>query len=139
MKNSYFIKRKRRSNKDVKPHQHRKKLKNTGRTKPNKKKENKLARHKLALKTRRFQLQELSNNKAAKCQQKPAQPRAAEFHNLHRFKINDNSSQVSNFHFQISTLMSKDHASEQKPLVLFRAPSPQRPPVTNYQRSTTCI
>ncbi len=46
-------------------------------------------------------------------------------------KINDNSSQVSDFHFQIGTLMSKDHAHEHKLLVLFRAPSPQKPPVTN--------
>ncbi len=40
MKISYFIKRKRRSNKNVKPHQHRKKVKNIGRTKPNKKRTN---------------------------------------------------------------------------------------------------
>ncbi len=52
-------------------------------------------------------------------------------------KINDNSSQVSDFHFQIGTLMSKNHANDQKLLVLFRAPSPQKPPVTNYQQSTT--
>ena len=81
----------------------------------------------------------MSNNNAAKCQQKPAQPRAAEFHSLRRIKINDNSSQVSNFHFQISTLMSKHHAHEQKLLVLFRTPSPQRPPGTNYQQLITCI
>jgi hypothetical protein len=52
-------------------------------------------------------------------------------------EISDNSFQVSNFHFQIGTLMSKDHAHEQKLLVLFRAPSPQKPPVTNCQQSTT--
>ena len=50
-------------------------------------------------------------------------------------KINVNSSKVSDFHFQIGTLMSKDHAPEQKPMVLLRAPGPQRPPVTNYQQS----
>ncbi len=50
------------------------KIKNTGRTKPIKKK-NKLARQQLALKKkkRRFQLQKLSNNKATERPQKPAQ------------------------------------------------------------------
>jgi hypothetical protein len=83
MKNSYFIKKKKRLNKTSNLI-NTKKVENIGRTNQIKK-ENKLARHKLALKTRRFQLQELSNNKAAKYQQKPAQPRAAKFHSLHRF------------------------------------------------------
>ncbi len=46
MKVSYFIKRKRKSNRDVKPHQHRKKVKNISHTKLYKKR----ARQKLALK-----------------------------------------------------------------------------------------
>ena len=139
MKISYFIKKK----KEIK-HRHQttsthKKNESISRTKPNRERETELASDKLALKTRRFQLQTLSNVKAAKCQQKPTQPRAAEFHSLRRIKINDNNSQVSDFHFQISTLMSKYHAHEQKLLVLLRTPSPQRPPGTNYQQLITCI
>ncbi len=47
-------------------------------------------------------------------------------------KINVNSSKVSDFHFQIGTLMS---TPEQKLPVLFKAPDPQRPPGTDYQQS----
>jgi hypothetical protein len=71
--------------------------------------------------------------------QKPAQPQPLNFTVQIASKINDNSFQVSDFHFQIGTLMSKDHAHEQKLLVLFRVPSSQKPPVTNSQQSTTGI
>ncbi len=103
MKPSYFIKKKKEIKQRRQTASTQRKIESISHTKPNKKK-TKLASDKLALKTRRFQLQKLSNNKAAKCQQRPAQPRAAEFHSLRRIKISDNSSQVSNFHFQISTL-----------------------------------
>ena len=139
MKISYFIKKKKVIKQRRQTASTQKKVESISRTKPNRERETELASDKLALKTRRFQLQTLSNVKAAKCQQKPTQPRAAEFHSLRRIKINDNNSQVSDFHFQISTLMSKYHAHEQKLLVLLRTPSPQRPPGTNYQQLITCI
>ena len=40
----------------------------------------------ISTKAQRFPLQKPSNNRSAKCQQKPARPRAAEFHGLHRFE-----------------------------------------------------
>ncbi len=54
-------------------------------------------------------------------------------------KISDISFQVSNFNFQIGTLIFESHALEQRLLVLFMVLSSQKPPVTNCQQSTTCI
>jgi hypothetical protein len=54
-------------------------------------------------------------------------------------KINVNSSKMSDFHFQIGTLMSKDPTPEQTLPVLFKAPDPQRPPGTDYQQSPSEI
>jgi hypothetical protein len=46
---------------------------------------------------------------------------------------------VSDFNFQIGTLMFESHALEQRLLVLFRVLSSPKPPVINCQQSTTCI
>ncbi len=54
-------------------------------------------------------------------------------------KISDISFQVSNFNFQICTLMFESHALEQRLLVLFTVLSSPKPPVINCQQSTTCI
>jgi len=134
MKISYFIKRERRSNKNVKPHQLRKKVKNIGRTKP-KKKKNKLARHKLALQHDVFNSKNYLIIRQLHVNSSQPSLEPLNFTVYIASKINVNSSKVSDFHFQIGTLMSKDHAPEQKLLILFRAPSPQRPPGTNYQQS----
>jgi transcription initiation factor IIF auxiliary subunit len=134
MKISYFIKRKRRSNEKGQTSSTQKKVKNIGRTKP-KKKKNKLARHKLAIKhdvlnsKNCLKIRQLHDNSS----QPSLEP--LNFTVYIASEINDNSSKVSDFHFQIGTLMSKDHAPEQKLLVLFRAPGPQRPPGTDYQQS----
>ncbi len=53
-------------------------------------------------------------------------------------KISDISFQVSDFNFQIGKLMFESHALEQRLLVLKGLSSP-KPPVINYQQSTTCI
>jgi hypothetical protein len=66
MKINYFIKRERRSNKNVKPHQTEKKLKT--KVAQNKKKEKEqISTPQISTTTRRFQLQRPSNNKAATC------------------------------------------------------------------------
>ena len=134
MKTSYFIKSKEENQiGNVKPHQHEK-IKNTGRTKPNKKK-NKLARYELALKHNVFHskncliIGQLNVNRS----QPGLEP--LNFTVYITSRINVNSSKVSDFHFQIGTLTSKDPAPEQKLLVLFKAPHPQKPPGTNYQQS----
>jgi hypothetical protein len=54
-------------------------------------------------------------------------------------KISDISFQVSNFNFQIGTLMFESHALERRLLVLFTVLSSPKPPVINCQQSTTCI
>jgi hypothetical protein len=46
---------------------------------------------------------------------------------------------VSDFNFQIGTLMFESHTLEQRLLVLFRMLSSPKPPVINCQQSTTCI
>jgi hypothetical protein len=136
MKINYFIKRERRSNKNVKPHQTEKKVKNKGRTKP-KKKKNKLARHKLALQHDVFNSKNCPIIRQLHVNSSQPSLEPLNFTVYIASKINISSSQVSDSHFQIGTLMSKDHAPEQKLLILFRAPSPQRPPGTNYEQSTS--
>jgi hypothetical protein len=69
MKINYFIKRERRSNKNVKPHQTEKKLKTKVAQNQKKKKKEKeqISTPQISTTTRRFQLQKPSNNKAATC------------------------------------------------------------------------
>ncbi len=54
-------------------------------------------------------------------------------------RISDISFQGSDFNFQIGTRMFESHVLEQRLLVLFRVLRSPKPPVINYQQSTTCI
>jgi hypothetical protein len=137
MKINYFIKRERRSNKNVKPHQTGKKLKTKVAQNQKKKKKNKLARHKLALQHDVFNSKNRPIIRQLHVNSSQPSLEPLNFTVYIASKINISSSQVSDSHFQIGTLMSKDHAPEQKLLILFRAPSPQRPPGTNYEQSTS--
>ena len=83
MKIHYFIEEKR----DQKRHQNLIKVEEkVKKHRSHKTKEKLICTPQISTKTRHFQLQKLSNNRAVKCQQQPAQPRAAEFHSLSRIK-----------------------------------------------------
>ncbi len=66
MKINYFIKRERSQIKTSNLIKQKKKVKNKGRTKPKKRKEQ-ISTPQISTTTRRFQLQKPSNNKAATC------------------------------------------------------------------------
>jgi hypothetical protein len=67
MKINYFIKREGDQIKASNLIKQKKKVKNIGRTKPKKEKKKRISTPHISTTTRRFQLQELSNNKAATC------------------------------------------------------------------------
>ncbi len=73
MKIGYFIKEKKEDqNGNFKLHQHKKKIKKT-QVAQNQIRKEQISTPQIGTKTRRFQLQELSNSKATGCPQKPAQ------------------------------------------------------------------